>query len=136
MEDLRQSKEDLELHLQQQIAFLERSASFYDKGNPDEAKRLATNIRVLVHDTKSSKSLLRQLSLKGIGFVDGGDIPLRGNLAPEAGLTALHYRNGKAWWDPKYLVGSRPPAHLRTFESWWTRPVLVDDEKAVISRAR
>ncbi len=136
MSSLKQSSEDLERHLKEQITFLERSARIYDEGNPDEAKRLATTIRVLVHDTKHSRSLLRQLSLKRIGFVDGGDIPLKGNLAPEAGLTALHYRSGEAWWEPKYLMEGRPAPHLRTFDSWWPRPVVIDDEKAEISRAQ
>lgn len=136
MEEFRQSREDLERHLQEQVTFLERSVHIYDEGNPEEAKRLATTIRVLIHDTSRSKSLLRQLSLKSIGFVDGGDIPLKGNLAPESTLTVLHYREGDAWWEPKYLVDDRPPPHLRKIESWWTRPVIIDDEKAHISRAQ
>lgn len=129
-----QSKNELRQHLREQVTFLKRSSAIYDEGHPDEAKRLATHIRTLVHDTQFSKSLLGLLNLKKLGFVDGGDIPLRENLVPTAGLTALHYRDGEAWWEPKFMISDRPPPNLRSFENWWTRPVLVDDEKVGISR--
>ena len=57
-------------HLLIQIAFLERSASWYDNGAEEEAIRLATAIRILFHDTKDSHSLLSQLDKKDIRFYD------------------------------------------------------------------
>lgn len=53
--------EELQAHLAEQLGFLERSADAFDNGYEDEAKRMATAIRVLVHDTNQSISLLKQL---------------------------------------------------------------------------
>lgn len=59
-----QTIEDLHNHLREQLQFLHASANAFDYGFEGEAKRLATTIRVLVHDTRSSTSLLKQLNLK------------------------------------------------------------------------
>ncbi|PKM42871.1 MAG: hypothetical protein CVV03_09425 [Firmicutes bacterium HGW-Firmicutes-8] len=50
--------QELEEHLREQLEFLELSAESYDRGKDGEAKRLASTIRVLVHETRSSHSLL------------------------------------------------------------------------------
>lgn len=55
---------DLKESLNEQYHFLVHSASEFDKGNFFEAKRLATTARVLLRDTRSSKSLLGQLNEK------------------------------------------------------------------------
>lgn len=59
-----QSDIDLWHLLKEELRFLKNSGSAYDEGFEGEAKRLAVTIRVLVHDTKSSKSLLHQLVIK------------------------------------------------------------------------
>lgn len=51
-------------HLCRQLEYLRRSCELYDAGHLDEAIRLAVVIRVLIHDTKNSKSLLRQMRIK------------------------------------------------------------------------
>ncbi|MDO3312508.1 hypothetical protein [Mycobacteroides abscessus] len=45
------------------IGFVERSAKLYDAGYEDEALRLATSMRVILHDTGNSTSLLTHLEL-------------------------------------------------------------------------
>lgn len=73
MSKIQQTAEDLDKHLAQQLAFLAISADSYDKGFEGEAKRLATTIRVLMHDTDRSTSLLTQLDIKdGVKFYDSG----------------------------------------------------------------
>ncbi len=52
--------------LRKQLDFLERSCSSYDAGYKDEAIRIATVIRVLIHDTDNSTSLLNHLRALGI----------------------------------------------------------------------
>lgn len=61
------NQEELKNHLSEQLYFLE---SDLNSTNEKEflAKRTATTIRTLVHDTQSSNSLLNQLNLKGISF--------------------------------------------------------------------
>ena len=53
---------DFRSHLARQITFLQRSCQSYDEGATDEAIRIATIIRVLIHNTKSSTSLLKHLN--------------------------------------------------------------------------
>lgn len=52
---------DFRAHLERQLSFLWRSCDAYDHGHIDEAVRIATVIRVLLHDTPSSTSLLKHL---------------------------------------------------------------------------
>jgi hypothetical protein len=42
---------DVQVHLNEQLGFLERSVAAFDQGYEDEAKRLAVTLRVLLHDT-------------------------------------------------------------------------------------
>lgn len=53
-------------YLEQQLGFLRRSCDSYDAGHTDEAIRIATTIRVLIHDTKNSTSLLKHLGAPNI----------------------------------------------------------------------
>ena len=83
----RLSRADLDCHLQEPLGFLERSADAFDRGYQDEAKRLAVTIRVLVHDSGSSQSLLSQLGRKDAQFfnsaldVDGTSLTSQSALA-------------------------------------------------------
>ncbi len=45
-----------------------RSCAAYDQGHIDEAVRIATLIRVLIHDTRNSISLLKHLDALGINL--------------------------------------------------------------------
>ncbi|WP_155854560.1 hypothetical protein [Paenarthrobacter nicotinovorans] len=66
-------REDIN-HLVEQLEFLDSSCSAYDAGAPSEAKRLATTVRVLLHDTKLSTSLMRRLGLKESVLWADGDV--------------------------------------------------------------
>ncbi|MGH2116569.1 hypothetical protein [Aerococcus sp. L_32] len=50
--------------LEEQLEFLINNCKMFDSGNFKYAKQIATNIRVLVHDTKTSQSLLQLLNRK------------------------------------------------------------------------
>ena len=60
----KQSAITLKDHLRRQLEYLRRSCELFDAGHWDEAVRLAVGIRVLIHDTEKSKSLLRQMSVR------------------------------------------------------------------------
>lgn len=62
----------LQEQLDRQIGYLKRSCEMYDQGIEDEAQRIATTLRVLVHDTNNSTSLLTLLQKKNIQFCDTG----------------------------------------------------------------
>jgi hypothetical protein len=57
---------DFRAHLFRQLGFMWRSCQAYDEGHIDEAVRIATVIRTLVHDTQSSTSLLKHLGAQNI----------------------------------------------------------------------
>jgi len=52
---------DFKAHLARQLGFIERSAELYDKGQHDEAIRIAMSLRLLMHHRNSSPALLAQL---------------------------------------------------------------------------
>ena len=60
---------DFKSHLRRQLRFLSSSCASFDAGYHDEAIRIATVIRVLVHQTKSSTSLLKHLSATTINLL-------------------------------------------------------------------
>ncbi len=62
--NLKHNAVTLKDHLRRQLEYLRRSCELYDAGHLDEAVRLAVVIRVLIHDTKKSKSLLQQMRVK------------------------------------------------------------------------
>ncbi len=57
---------DFKEKLQEQLGFLHRSSILFDQGFKDEGLRIATTIRVLIHDTKNSTSLLKHLKASDI----------------------------------------------------------------------
>ncbi len=66
---MKQTLDDLQNQLNDQIEFLKLSAQAYDRGFESESKRMATTIRILLHDTLKSHSLLGQLNLKDTKFL-------------------------------------------------------------------
>lgn len=63
MARIKRTKDQLEALLNEQIEHLKFSADEFDNGRDAEASRLALSLRVLLHDTKSSHSLLGQLNM-------------------------------------------------------------------------
>lgn len=126
----------LERHLVEQLSFLRASARAYDAGQVNEAKRLAVSVRILVHETRRSKALLGQLGLlHAIGFVDGGETPDSRNLAATMGLSGIQLGGGAPpRYVPKFGIPDYQDRTMRTFHSWWTRPVVVDLARNKFSR--
>lgn len=54
--------------LRRQLHFIKNSCANFDKGDLEEAIRIATCIRVLLHDTKSSTSLLKHLNATDVSL--------------------------------------------------------------------
>ena len=52
--------------LKKQIKFLKNSCALYDQGDEDEAIRIATTLRILLHNTNQSKSLFRRLKIENL----------------------------------------------------------------------
>ena len=85
-----QTDSELRDHLWEQIQFLRASTASFDNGFEGEAKRLATTIRVLFHDTKMSKSLLQQITMKQhLQMLDTAPADHPNNLLPYQGLVVM-----------------------------------------------
>lgn len=126
------SQIELQEHLKEQIKFLLASGESYDNGFDGEAKRMAVAIRVLVHDTKNSCSLLGQLGLKERDFLSTcmDYDPL--SATPHGGLVYIY----TASKEPKYIAmldDSGTQKHI-PFEEWWNEIVFVDSNKGMLTR--
>jgi hypothetical protein len=158
----KRSFSSLRNQLNRQIKFLENSCALFDNGDEDEAVRLATTIRVLLHDTNKSKSLLKQLGIKdSLPFIDTGVYPdrlieaqnqyfaslgfLEGNYkvasyaVHEVGLLSLNSSNDK-WVAPLSTSKIHPSSPFfsaiqspQKFSFWWETPLIQGDSN-IISR--
>lgn len=120
----KQSKEDLKKQLKEQISFIKRSAEAYDKGHTEEAKRIALHVRILVHDTGYSLSLLKQLNiLNNTKFVDTSMERIKNDNVKIAwiGLTLIHANKHIPILDDNIKAAKKV-----NFEKWWSGVVFVD----------
>jgi hypothetical protein len=135
MKDIPRTLAELQDELEDQLYFLEASALAYDQGQEREAKRLATTLRVLIHDTGSSHSLLTQLNMKSQLFYDSAPDYNACNLTAHAGLTCVaidpHGSPPKIW---PYLDSSPKKPSWVSFDVWWNKIVVVDFKKRSFSR--
>jgi hypothetical protein len=127
------------------MAFLATSSELFDQGHIAEAKRLAITIRILVHDTSSSHSLLGQLGIKDtLRYIDTSlepDIPRaervsdgswRMSVRKDAGLAQIRMTAGTMYFWPS--LEARPRRRLAAFDNWWTDAVLSDSQGREFSR--
>lgn len=126
------TNEDLQEHLAEQLEFLESSASSYDSGFEGEIKRLAVSVRVLVHDTRNSTSLLKLLGQKQVDYVDTS-LPFdEKNKMSHSGLVQMSLGNRQSKILP-FLDGS-PFSRTASFDLWWNGIVFVDKNRNEFSR--
>ena len=131
MKKYTQTKDELIEHLRAQIQFMKLSSKSFDDGFEDEAKRLAVVIRVLVHDTRNSTSLLILLDKKGIGFYDSAVPNDPRNLLTYNGLTMMRMSTseGASYVAP---LDNGPPSRSRTrkisFKVWWDGVFVIKDK--------
>jgi len=133
---VQQTEDELNSHLKEQIEFLRRSSQAYDEGFESEGKRLAVVIRVLLHDTQNSTSLLTLLRKKDILFYDTSlDYDSR-NLASTMGLIMMRVGPNGARYVPPLDDG--PPVRYSKakipFEEWWNKIVVVDTKGNKLTR--
>ncbi len=120
--------------LQRQLKFLEKSSIEYDGGDTEEAIRIATALRVLFHDTKSSVSIFEHLKQK-----DKLYIPSTLNSIEEQAKHFLEtYRIRITEYNPPIMMVNnerKPPFNswginkVLTFDQWWNENILrINDE--------
>jgi histone H3/H4 len=137
---MKQTASDYQRHLQDAVNALRLSSEAYDRGFVGEAKRLATTIRVLVHDTDRSKSLLQQMNLKNsIRYYASPNPHDAGNILTECYLVAMKITSGPAGMSLSYLpmldtFPSVLPWSELAFDDWWKQVIARDNQRKVISR--
>ena len=136
MAKIDQSLHELKNHLKEQILFLKASASSFDEGFDGEAKRLAVSVRVLLHDTNNSISLLNQLGKKQIQFYDTCHNYNPRDKTTFHGLVIIHISPQGPIFVPRSVTPPRSGIeyHFVSFEEWWDRIIIVDDKKNMFSR--
>lgn len=141
-------------YLEEQLGFIQKSISEFQNSEL-EAKRVATNVRTLVHDTHNSTSLLMQLNAKNIGFIDTN--------APKGGmaywyLSGVEMSNGNYNQNTPYvgivgkeLIGQQSgisikyfPIYQRwtngfakiNFDNWWNTEIYDNRKGYTLTRKK
>jgi hypothetical protein len=128
----KRSRDELLELLAESRQFLESSADAFDSGYEAEAKRLAVVLRVLLHDTQASHSLLKQLGVKDrLAFLDTADPINPRNLLPTPGLVIMQATMTAEGAEGQYVapLGLERPSGPRVvgFASWWQNAVMKVD---------
>jgi hypothetical protein len=111
---------------------LERSCASYDAGHKDEAIRIATTIRVLVHNTKASISLLKHLNATTINLLSTTPEPSAQTIS-FVGLGMMRVGGGKSEFFPQ--LGDGPPVNqLVPISKWWDQIVMVLNSQRISRR--
>lgn len=133
----KQTSNDLMNHLNEQIGFLQRSCELFDNGYKSESKRIALVIRVLLHDTNNSVSLLKQIGKKNILFYDTSDYNPE-NLMQKLGIVKLRMTSQRVEFLPLLDDGPfiNPEKEKITFDDWWNGVVFVDVKRNTITRKK
>jgi hypothetical protein len=130
-----QSKEELQQHLRNTIQALELSSRLFDRGFEGEANRLAAAIRVLVHDTSSSKSLLGQLGQKSIQFYETSVPRDPRTIMTYSGLTAIDQTpEGAKYVAVLDMLPPGCPPRWVSFDEWWNGVIFVDQKGSETNR--
>ncbi len=120
-------------HLARQLSFLQHSCQSYDNGDVDEAIRMATVIRVLIHDTNSSTSLLKHLNATKINLLSTtSDIPPNTDFAFGLGMLKCCPDGSK------YVasLGFGPINNSIPVSQWWDEVVFALNKQTRLSRGK
>ena len=132
-----QTPEDLQASLREQVQLLRDSAGLFDAGQPGHALNLAVRLRVMLHDTKGSHSLLGQIGIKErLTFLDTALDPEPGNEASTA-IVMIHLgTSGSQIFTPP--LGNLSPRRQRkprkSFDEWWHSVVILDRPRNEFTR--
>lgn len=122
---------DFQDHLRRQLRFLQASSDAYDAGDRDESYRIATAIRILLHDTAMSTSLLTHLGRK--------DAPLLSTTNPASDRTLLYdgmsvIRIGDGMSLGPALDKAAAVKRVVRAEDWWQEVIFVENDVRINRR--
>jgi hypothetical protein len=122
------SRRRFRVQLKRNVGFIRRSCELFDQGHKEEGIRIETALRVLLHDTQRSKSLLSHLKVKRIMKLNSSCHPPSPGVIMFEGMGRLTV---EVWGhdvsrqlDP--LLDENAFKHIRVpIEQWWEMPVYV-----------
>lgn len=123
---------ELTTDLKKQHYLLQKSCDDFDAGDEVEALSIATNLKVLLHDTKKSSALYFQLGYQKYPFLSNTSRYLPENLISYSGLVGIRMTGGKS---SEYMpqIDKSTTAITIMFDDWWNE-VVIDDRKNLFSR--
>lgn len=127
------SKKELLEHLEDQKQFLKASCDSFDAGFTGEFKRIAIAIRLLLHQSRHSNSLLDQLDMKeSILFLSTAYERPENNHFSYNGLVLFGVKKGMT----KYIapLDDSPNKKTISFNDWWQEAIIVNDKGKKITR--
>lgn len=114
--------------LKEQYGFLKRSIEAVMQGNLDEALRIATTIRVLVHETRNSIPLLKQVDPNYLQLTILGvppPVPPKPGDYPPSYIGVLVRVKSQTGLQPIVDFDGYPRIQLNTLEDWWNQVILI-----------
>ena len=123
----------LRKQLRRQLDFLDASSRAYDGGFHDEGLRLAVAIRVILHQTNHSHSLLNQMgerdNIRLLSSVRHFTTDAAERMTFYDGLTAVAIPGGPF---PKLAIGSETT--WKKVDAWYKQPVIVVSQSTWVTR--
>jgi hypothetical protein len=123
----------LESHFIDQIKFLKKSARDFDAGDRSEFRRMAGTLRVLLHDTRTSHALARQVRLTDSLFISFAHEVNERNLLTHLGLVMMRVTDQGDTYLPLLDAGPNRGVWKR-FDDSWSQTVVVDASKERFTR--
>lgn len=123
---------DFVAQLKRQLSFLKRSTVAYDLGHHDEAIRMATVIRVLLHQTSKSTSLLQHLNAEKINLLSTAKCEDIETVFYYMGLGILQVGSNGPSYQPG--LGEGWTKQLIPAQQWWEQVVYVLSPDVRLSR--
>lgn len=119
---------DYKKHLKRQLDFIDRSCKLYDEGYEDEAIRIATTIRVIMHDTRSSTSILQHLDSKNINVLTQSSSVLLGG--------EVFFLNMGLIQSGKYVpnFGKGAIKKYISLDDWWNQIAFILDDSLQLTK--
>jgi hypothetical protein len=133
---IRRTPDELRARFREQYDFLLHSSSAYDAGFEGEARRLAVVLRILLHDGRSSHSLLSQLQVKDALRFEDTAIHPSPTLVSKGGLVIVELTTGHGVRHIAPLE-NLSPGRIRPavpFKWWWSLPVIEGSDGQTFSR--
>lgn len=112
--------------LREVLSYMKGSCEAFDGTKTGEAARLAYCIRAVA---EGQNSLLDKLNLKELKFHDGSPDYAKKIDLPFSGLAIVTIGGKTQRYIPRLENNLR--IQFSPFEKWWTKPVLVEEEKGV-----